>query len=176
MCVTVVGLSLATRLADLHEIGRFTRLDHAPDVVVVGRLGTNPSLNGSQCQHVPTSRSLVEFDQNISNGIPRSLIEAFRHCNRLDRGWAHGIDDLATVAELGLVAHLDGENLGIDRRGVHSAVGDHPNRLFVKPRVDDLREKPVYLTDRHHVIPGDAVAGLRQRIVEGPGSVAKVHK
>src|SRR5690349_19464880 len=87
---------------------------------------------------------------------------------------AERVDDPYTSGKLGMFAHLDGEHLRIDGRGIHTAIGDHTQRLLMETGFDDAPEEAVRLAQPYQRVPGDIIAGMGVGVVICPATATQV--
>jgi hypothetical protein len=124
-------------------------------------------------QHRPGGRVVGELDQQVPDLALQLLGEAAGGHHRLDGRRAEGANDPQTV-QARMIAQLDGQDLGVDRGGVHDARGDQPEGPLVEASLHHPGEEPWPGAHADQAVEGDGVAGVGRGLVVGPRAAPQI--
>ena len=93
--------------------------------------------------------------------------------HRLDGRRPEAGNDPEAVGQRRVVAKLDGQDLGVDGGGLDRARLDQADGPLVEAGLADRAEEAGPGAQADQAVEGDGVAGVRRRLVVGPGAAAR---
>jgi hypothetical protein len=143
---------------------------HPTDVVVCRVIDRDETAEQPRCEPVPVGFIATEPGDDVADLLPERLTgRGAGHQGHVGGGAERGYHPNA-VSEVGVVAQLDRQHLGVDGRAVHLAGGHATDRLLVGAANLDPTEEASVLAHLQQVVQDDERAGMRVEPVAGPGS------
>jgi hypothetical protein len=147
-----------------------------PAASMVASISRGEPVDEPVVKHWPGKRVVDEAGKELPDLVLEPARQATGGHNRLDGRRPEGAGHPQAVGQPWMVAELDGQDLGVDGGRVHIASRDQADGALVKACFNYPAEEARLGAHGDQAVEGDGVAGMRGRLVVGPGAALELSR